>query len=199
MSKLDSPKREANEMTLEKLGNFLRAHNVPLENWGTGNAKTVNHLLSEVNSGESKLSVIDGQVVREVTSIVMNIYYQQGANTWRLIEEKQVFADGHTRVRNDWISMGEKMIPNENPEAALHRALQEELHIEGLQSVIEQPTIVEDKPSETFPGILSKHRRYHFDVVLQEKDFKPDGYMEVQPDKITYFTWRKVDALPDVN
>jgi len=199
MSELDTPRQEVkSEMTKEKLETLLRSHGVPLGKWGVGHAKTVEHLLAEVASGESFLNIKDGQIVRDVISVAMSIYYQRGEEVLRLMEEKQVFTDGHERVRNDLVSMGEKMNPGENPEDAMHRALREELKIEGLQSVIERPTIVEEIPSGSYPGIFSKHIRYRYDVVLQEKDFKPEGYVEVQPDKTTYFIWKKVDSIPGV-
>lgn len=185
-------------MTKEKLESFLRTNNIPLGEWGKGDAKTVDDLLKEVQASESVLSLRGTKVIREVTSLLLDIYYKEGSDVWRLVEEKQVFADGRTRVRSGSISMGEKMTADENSEAAIHRGLEEELGISGLQSVIERPMVREELPSTTYPGIVSRHTRHRYDVVLQTKDFKPEGYIEVQPTKSTYFVWKRADAIPDL-
>lgn len=35
-----------------KLINLLTQYNIPIENWGIGEAKTIEHLLREIDSGE---------------------------------------------------------------------------------------------------------------------------------------------------
>lgn len=182
--------------TSEMLRKLLQDNHVPIDTWGAGHAKTVEDLFAEVASGESVLTVADGRVIREVTSLVMDVYFQKGKDVWRLIEEKQVFTGGRERIRNSWVSLGEKMEPGEDPELAIHRALKEELQIEGRQSVIEREVIHEDKESVTYPGVLSRHTRHKYAVVLQEKDYRPEGYTEVQPTKTTYFKWERVPEIP---
>ncbi len=65
------------DMTEEELILILSKYAVPYTSWGTGNAKTLAHLLKEINIGEAKL---------EET--------QDGSKTLKLFEEKQVYKNG---------------------------------------------------------------------------------------------------------
>lgn len=39
---------------------------------------------------------------------------------------------------------------------------------------------------------MTFYRTYFFETVLQDDAYNPDGYIEKQDDKTTYFVWRRV-------
>jgi hypothetical protein len=185
--------REAKDFASpEELSSYLKNFGVPLENWGRDGTKTVKHLLSEIQNAESILKEVDGKLIRYVTGVGINVYYKDDERTFRLEEYRQVFNTGQQRQRNIPTSLGEKMFPGETPKETASRGLKEELRITGYD--FDNPKIEDrvPKPSETYPGLLTKHLIYVFDVTLRNGDYKPEGYREVQPDKTTYFVWHEI-------
>jgi hypothetical protein len=96
---------------------LLRRYNMPLDQWGKGEAKTLDNLLEEIENGEAVLIEDEaGELVREISVVWMTVFYSdESGNRYRLIEEKQVFDDGRERTRDLSISVGEKMKPGEGP------------------------------------------------------------------------------------
>ena len=173
---------------------LLSSKNINFDVWGQGESKTLQHLLDELTSGESTLE-IDGsdRVVRKVEGSAINIYYSlyQG-KTLILVEEKQVFTGGRVRIRNINTSIGEKMRPSESPMEAGIRAMQEELKISDITLA---PIGTEHRDlvaSTSFPGLWTKNTIHVFETYLNSQQFRPEGYMEIQEDKTTYFMWVEI-------
>lgn len=182
-------------MNRDSLRAFLEAHSIPIQKWGKGEAKTLDHLLAEINTGEATIAVKDSRVIRMIATAAVNVYYTEGAGNLLLVEDRQVFCDGQIRRRNLNTSLGEKVKVGEKPEEAAQRALEEELGInENLsfisESVLEKPLL----PSESFPGLYVTNVLYRFDVFLPAQFYRPEGYVEYQADKTTYFIWRLLDG-----
>lgn len=193
---LTNLKRRA-RMKKSKLVALLRAHKVPIEKWGIGEAKDVSHLLDEINAGETILK--EGRwrgemcLFRNVRVCIVQVYYRNGDQIFRLREDKQVFSDGRIRKREYQGSVSEKMRPRETPLASAQRALREELHIGGNITFIQGSVFEEGAhPSGSFPGIMSVFRFYHFDAFLPIEHYRKDGYVEEQADMQTYFVWEEV-------
>lgn len=171
-------------MTREELEMYLAPLDVPVGQWGTGVAKTIDHLVAELQKGECELV----GVVRTTHTIVARIFY----GDLELREAAQVFSDGRIRKRvHQWGSVGEKLKPHEKPLDGLTRALQEELGI-----VYNPKIIVKDgggellvKPSRSYPGLFTRNIQSRFLVTLADEYYHEDGYFERQPDKTTYFDW----------
>jgi hypothetical protein len=183
-------------MTINELRAYLEAHSIPVSTWGTGESKTLEHLLAEINEGESVLQEQEGKLLRISQASALTIYYEEGGRRLVLREKEQVFADGRRRVR-DFLraSIFEKMKRGENPEEVARRALKEELGIEELLPLKPGPhSPIRILPSESFPGLVSVFSFYNFDVFLPARLYKPEGYVEVQKDKSTYFVWELVPA-----
>lgn len=176
---------------LKRLQSYLHSFGTPIDSWGINGTKTVRHLLNELQTGESDLEEKDGKLMRHVTGIGINIYYKAGKQVFKLKEDKQIFSNKSVRQRNISTSLGEKMKPGELPKEAAQRALKEELGITAYE--LGKPTIEDREPkvSGTYPGLLTKHYVYVFTVSLREEDYKPEGYIEVQTDKTTYFVWKE--------
>lgn len=183
-------------MTRDELESFLRERGVPIDTWGHGTAKTIDHLLRELNAGESTLTEAGGVLTRSAAGCLVNVYYFDGIKAWLLREDRQVFTDGREKTRADLAgSVGEKLKPGEDPHRGVERALYEELGILDALPLIERPGSTKGpKPSVSFPGLMVVYTNHCFDVVLPTRHFRPEGYVEQQDDKTTYFVW---DSIPD--
>ncbi|MBI5153479.1 MAG: hypothetical protein HZA36_03415 [Parcubacteria group bacterium] len=172
---------------------LLKQHNIPFEDWGKGSAKTLDHLVKEVMGGEAILEIEEsGELIRKVSITYIDVYYTDPTtgNRLKLVEKKQIFKDGRERRRTLEGSMAEKIKAGETPnQEMINRAIQEELGITGEIPTTSKGTggIRQDSPS--FPGLTMQATHYLFEVELNTSQYNPDGYIENQSDKSTYFKW----------
>ncbi len=180
-------------MQEQELLALLQAHNIPLNEWGVGEAKNFNHLLSEVQSGEATVVEENGNLLRSAEGAVLVVYSTDGKRTWRLKEDKQVFKDGREKRRELETSIGEKMRPDESAVEAAYRALREELKITERLALTPKPSIIKGPvSSQSFPGLMTRYVMNVFEVFLPQHLFKSEGYIECQEDKTNYYTWIEV-------
>jgi len=185
-----------NVMTESEIRAILTNHGVSIQKWGTGEAKGLDDLLTEIQNGESVLSVVDGKIRRTVCCVVVEVRHVQGGTWLVLIEEKQVFVDGRIRWRDVPPSIVEKIRPDETPEISARRALKEELGIDELAGrlplqVLGRMTRGPCK-SQSFPGLPSFYSSHLFLVYLPNYLYKKDGYIEEQDSKSTHFVWKNM-------
>jgi hypothetical protein len=116
---------------VDSLRNQLESFGIDTTTWGTGEAKTIEHLYKEIKNGETILVVNDaGELLRKVIVGGTDVYYTSPeGKRYHLKEEKQVFKDGRERRRNLETSVGGKIKPNEDPKDATMREIKEELGI----------------------------------------------------------------------
>jgi hypothetical protein len=155
-----------------------------LEDWGKGEAKTIEHLAEELHRGECRIN----GVFREIHTVVAEVI----CGDEKLREVCQAFKDGRIRERRlAWGSVGEKLANDEKPVFGLWRAFKEELGIPfdpGVRtSSISQVTLV--KMSTSYPGLITRNIQERFIVKLPKHLYRQNGYFENQPDKTTYFEW----------
>jgi hypothetical protein len=196
-----APQSEGEKMSIEQLVSLLEMYQMPMEEWGSGRAKTVEDLLSEINSGETELIEEEGRLIRATEALAINVFSIADGKIWKLREDKQIFTDGRIRERRDETmdtSMGEKISIEELHLKALQRALQEELGVdENFEfDSREGETLIKERTSSSFPGLTSKLKLHYYDVLLPVEFYKKEGYVETQKNKCTYFTWEEVDGLP---
>jgi hypothetical protein len=173
--------------TKEELGKYLSSHNIPVDTWGKGSAKTLDHLLKEINGGETVLIERDGKVLRKVSVASITVTYQDKV----LYEDRQEFNDRRVRSRPQLKgSVSEKFLPSEKPEAVAKRALQEELGITGDVKLVKGKEEEDVEESHSYPGLVMIMHTYRFSAELNDKQYSPNGYVEVQKDKKTYFAWK---------
>jgi len=171
---------------------------LPLLKYGQGPAKTVHHLLKEVQEGESSISFdAKGNLHREVHVLWVDVFCSlSNGDLYRLTEDRQVFKDGradNVKRRTLSTSLGEKLKPGEDPEEAVERAIAEELGIEnGLQEVHYLETEDTEHTPDTYPGLKSFYHNFKYAAVISESAFNPEGYIEDQPDKTNYYVWEKI-------
>jgi hypothetical protein len=180
-------------MQEQELRTLLEKYEIPFETWGTGQAKTFNHLLAEINDGEAVLTEHENRLLRSANGSIVMVYYRNGQSLWQLKEDRQVFSDGRERRRTLATSIGEKMQPGESSIDAAHRALREEIGIDEKLPLIQKPMIIKGPiPSESYPGLFTRYVMHAFDVFLPDHHFKPEGYIEKQQDKTNYYIWVEV-------
>ncbi len=185
-------------MQKNQLLDLLNEHGVPLEQWGKGEAKTVEHLLAELRSKEAVLVRKKGRLVRCTGTAAVNVFHvdaKTGA-TLKLCEDRQVFADMRYRQRNLSSSISEKLGERENPFHGAIRAFQEELHIfdTTLELKFKGFHIKETLSLGSFPGLPASNTIWVFDSFLPERLYEPGGYNEHQADKSSFFRWHDVTA-----
>ena len=178
----------------ENLRKQLESAGIDTSIWGTGQAKTLTHLQNEIQDGETVLITDQtGKIIRQVLVGVAIIYYDSpDGKKYQLREDKQIFKDGRQRKRNLKEAVSEKMKPNENPTEAMSRGISEEL---GISSKINLTKLgVDEKTftSPSYPGLVSKYVYHRFQVMLDDEQFNPKGYIENQSDKSTYFIWKAI-------
>lgn len=181
-------------MRKAELEALLVEHKVPIERWGRGKAKTLEHLLSEVKSGEVVLKKRGGRLIRYLRVAALTVLYTDGENTLTLVEKEQVFADGRVR-RRKFLGIGEKIPLGERPADAAYRALKEELKIMSKPPLRARRRYARAvKESGSYPGLLTRFVFFPFDVYLSHDDYRAEGYIERQKDKTTYFVWKKLET-----
>lgn len=188
--KAETPESPLNSQVLE-LKKLLQSHGIPLEQWGVGKAKTLEHLATEVLEGETELIQKDGEIVRRVVAARVEVRCMVGDTEFRLLEDRQEFKDGRVR-RRGLTGLSEKMKPGEDPIASAKRALSEELGLQADTEIEMLGTREESNASQSYPGLTTEYLFYEMSTTLPAADFNPNGYVEHQADKSTYFIWQAV-------
>ncbi len=171
---------------------YLKKFNVPVELYGTGGFKTVNHLFNEIKEGETVLTEKDGKLIREVNFVGARIIYKKEGSWIHLYEEKQIFKDGRVRRRNLLYSMAEKFKLGEEPKKVLIRGMKEEIDLNITNDQFNYFNKLRFEDNSDYPGITSFHTGYEFLVVLKDNQYVEEGYVERQSDKDVYFKWKSL-------
>lgn len=174
-----------------EVANRLRGYGIPLEQWGIGKAKTIGHLAKEILEGETVLVDKNGEIIRRVELVHVDVRYKSEGMELQLIEDRQEFRDGRER-RRGLTGISEKMKPGENPNVSAKRALSEELGINGRVDLENLGIEEETQTSPSYPGLTTEYLRHEMCTVLQYSAFRSEGYVENQTDKSTYFVWKEI-------
>ena len=178
-------------ITLEELKQLMIEANVPVNEYGRGEAKDIDDLQKEISDGECTIAVAhDGTLTRQVKPVWVNVLCRLGDGRIMVLrEEKQVFKDGRVRKRNLPSSLGEKLKAGESTDDAALRALKEEI---GVIEVTTMEKVHEESRTftpPTFPGIKSTYSSTFYDVVIPESAYDAEGYVEYQLKKDNYYVW----------
>ena len=180
--------------TLEELKSLFDKYNIDISNWSKGDAKDVDDLLTEIKQKESVLVEERNKLLRETKVLMIDVRYSDGNTEYLLKEDRQEFKDGRTRIRKLDTSLAEKLTSNEKfNEKSVYRALKEELKIssKGISSVKPDKEFIELKDSMSYPNLKTKFIFKKFVVNLTSESYDPNGYIENQKKKSTYFKWVK--------
>jgi N12 class adenine-specific DNA methylase/predicted kinase len=174
---------------LSWLTGILESHGIDTAAYGQGEAKPLATLLKELQEGEAQLVERDGQLIRRVSALGVDVYANVGSARLKIKEDRQVFADGRVRQRELPRSLGEKLKAGEDPAESVGRALAEELGITEFQTIepVTEKTI--ERESGSYPGLASEYRAFDTAVLVAPSQFKPQGYEEKQAEKTNYYAW----------
>ena len=176
------------KLSLKSLEQKLTKYGIDVSKFGKGEAKTIGHLLGEVESGESELIERNGELVRCLRVLNINVFADIQGMRHRLVESRQDFSDGRTRERKLSASISEKLHKDEGSEDSIGRALEEEIGVKNFKIISPTQETVETVDSPSFPNLSSEYSIQTVDVLLDPSEYK-DRYQEVQKDKTTYFVW----------
>lgn len=154
--------------------------------------KPVTTLFDELQHDDCYLAIVDGQLKRFVDVMKVKCYYKNNI----LMEQKQVFTDGTVRSRNHY-HVAEKIQKGESLLDAAVRALDEELQLKMDKNLFvhhkELDTVDSANASPSYVGLTSVYSTYNFNIKLNDDQYNPDGYQEVQTSKTTYFVWTTIN------
>jgi hypothetical protein len=170
---------------------LLTSHNIDLDTWSHDQGtKTINDLQAEINSGESRLEVVEGDLLRLLQVVGIWVYVRLGSELFRVVEDQQIFFTGVIRKRGRSL-LTEKILPGESPLVAGKRMLQEELsfHYEGELTALGQET--RQLESASYPGLASCYELFNYEIFLTAADLPKLKFVEVQSHKISLFTLEK--------
>jgi len=183
------PRRVGTVVDGDHLQAILSEYGVETSGWGEGEAKALGHLLTELRAGDCELVVDERGLARLVRNVWVDVFAHVGAARHHLVERRQVFIDGRTRRRSLPASIGEKCTVGEDPAVAAVRGIGEEL---GIVSPL---ALTPGEPREnpvgppSYPTLRTLYDTAWYVVELDASDYRPEGYVEVQSDKSTYFEW----------
>ena len=196
-----NPKKEITALSGETLllkewEKRLGETGVPLDEWGKGEAKTLNHLVKEIYREAINIFFDEerGKWMREAEPVEVHVFYESPEGvTYFLREDRQIFKDGRERRRDHpWIA--EKMEKGEDSLSASIRGVWEEVGL--VPPFASGPNFTGNKEIErescSYPGIISKHSVSCFEVFLTPEQFESEGYVEEQEDKTTFFVWEEM-------
>ena len=175
---------------VRNLRNWLVSKEIPVDRWGVGQAKQVDDLWSELETGESVLT--DPPPRRRVA--VVSVVVRRGDAV--LTEVAQLLATGATRTRQ--LPPSEKMHPGEEAETAAYRCAWEEMGIprESCRIVPGRQTEasrVAESPS--YPGLVTLYRMNQVEMAIP--DLPDTAFSTAESDrsqdatvKIHYWDWR---------
>jgi 8-oxo-dGTP pyrophosphatase MutT (NUDIX family) len=181
----------------EELENWLRAHEVDVDSWGTGGSKTVATLWSELHHGESQLK---STPLRRLVTVVRVIIRRDERV---LVETAQDFDDGRRRYRLQPPS--EKMRPGEPPEQAAIRCLQEELGVTAGDVWLAPGSTrrwERERESVSYPGLRTCYRFYSIEANVPGLPDQAFSTREIapgpgEPVERHFWEWAPLSALAE--
>eukprot|EP00440_Ansanella_granifera_P024579 gb/GFBE01026692.1/.p1 GENE.gb/GFBE01026692.1/~~gb/GFBE01026692.1/.p1 ORF type:complete len:801 (+),score=182.93 gb/GFBE01026692.1/:1-2403(+) len=184
------------------VGKMLEDHNIDIAKFGVGEAKTLELLASEVQSGSARL-MLDAtshrKLVRVVDVVLLRLYSSDQKGSL-LIETGEQYPDG--RRRNAFRVPGTKKFPHENAQETAIRILKDILGM-GKCAVHfafdEREVYEEEMDSPSFPGVRTVYRKEIMQCYIKETDQDvlraiglPDGSEWSQEDNKSntkFFAW----------
>lgn len=181
--------------TVAELEAWLRAAGMPLDEWGTGGAKSVSDLRNEITAGESILE--SNPFCRAVELVQLRIVRDDRV----LIELEQELAGGRRRQRRRLPS--EKVKRGETPIQAAHRCLKEELGLKETKGVglsSDNRPIQSRGESPSYPGLITHYTIHTITALLDdlpEDDFWVENVAKRDPVVRHRWGWQQIDDTPD--
>ena len=184
--------------SLAMLRSSLLSHGIELSAWGMGDAKTVESLWEELETGEIHLQA--DPFCRVLSGVVQVIIRHPDGRI--LIEAEQLFHDGRRRQRN--IPPAEKMLPGESIADAAKRCLEEELGLNPRTvDVLKHSHRMrqELRNSWSYPGLTSLYTIHQVQVRVPEiplHDFSTTEITRQNDSVVREHRWVWTQPAPDL-
>ena len=177
---------------VHELTTLLSKYDIDHTLWTT---KSVDHLWTEYKNGECALKIIKNKLVRSIR--VVKLYILSPDKTQILIEDfaRYNMPDGTVVTRDKQNIPGEKlMIGDTDLYAAARRCLREEMMDDVREPLLQSLKKTSDEyennaESLQYRGLNTVRTMVDFEAVIDETEFKPDGYSEQKGNRTTYFHW----------
>lgn len=179
---------------LKDLKEVLVSCGIDYSCWGKDSTKSLEQLFQEIQSGDCILHYSSDKIIRSVSVVTVDIFFEKNGSLYELFEEKQIFSNGSEKIRKLNSSLSEKIKYSESVEEALVRMVQEEtgITIELSRFKIAILNRTDAKTSDSYPGVFSRYSFRDYYVFLNQDEYIASGYDEIQKDKTSYFKWREV-------
>lgn len=204
--------------SLDDLVRCLETHSIDREKWGSGEhctSKSVLDLWEEVQRGESTLQSSIGELVRTTRVVRIHVTIAPPYPAWwhgtprYLFNTAIQYTDRGTRVERSTL-VTEKLMQGEEVLHAVHRALHEELDLEGADNRGYTITNVETTPhtedrvsTRSYPGIHTIYELFDATVVFENDWWRQRAEAESvctsEGNRIHEWEWRTADSIQDNN
>ncbi len=163
--------------TIDQLNDWLTAKGIDTTCWGSGGAKSVENLWSELAEGESQLQ--DEPPLRLVQ--IVNVLIRAGNRL--LVEAGQEFGENQYRYRG--MPPSEKLKPGEGPVQAAIRCLEEEMEVSPSRVKIlswtpEPKQLLQE--AHSYPGLPTNYIRYEVEARVDGLPRRPFSTTETAHD-----------------
>lgn len=184
--------REITLDSIDELITLLDKYDIDHKHWTT---KSIDHLWSEYKNGECALKMVKNKLVRSIR--VVKLYILSPDKNQILIEDFAEYdmPDGTVMTREKHNIPGEKLMIDETDlYAVARRCLREEMmdnvREPSLKSLEKTSAEYENNGvSSQYIGLDTVRTMVDFEAVIDETEFKPDGYTEHKGNRTTYFHW----------
>jgi len=157
---------------------------LPLNLWGINQAKIFPQLVSEIEAGETEILWEGQKPIRCIRVARVDVQFLDK----HLIETKQVFTDGRTRIRNIR-GISEKLHQSENFLDGAVRGIREELGLALPASMFNYiGENLEMKESPSYPGLETRYVFGDFSVELPGQLWQRE-FVAIEDYSTTYFGW----------
>jgi len=156
------------------VGQLLKDHNIDITQFGVGEAKTLEQLASEVQSGSARLmldATCHRKLVRVVDVVLLRLFSGRDEGSPLLIETGEQYPDG--RRRQAFRMPGTKKFPHENAQETAMRVLKDTMGM-GQCAVHfafdEKEVYEEEMDSPSFPGVRTVYRKEIVQCYVEESN-----------------------------
>jgi len=150
--------------TEDSIKNQLRKHNIDINKFGTGKARSIKDLAQETGTGETRLYSNGKEMRRYLDILVVKIKN----NDAYLIETGHNFGSGQSRSTNQFPAT--KVRPFEDKVWAVRRLLGEVDIPYASSKIMFGPRRIETQESPSYPGIITVYLKQVVEVTLSEID-----------------------------
>jgi len=150
-----------NDVSNQNIHSQLKHHGIDLSKFGTGQAKTAQDFIDEIQMGKARI-LIDATrpkfLVRGVDAVLLRIFVKTPQGKKYCIEKQEKFPDG--RVRESGRLPGSARSPHENAPQAANRLVEELMKMQDASVMFDFSHIDRQEQGEESPSYPGVHTVY---------------------------------------